>query len=113
MMAYLVALVCVVGIATGQILFKLCSIATLQNGSFVSKSALAAFAGAIIMYAITSVAWVWVLQKIELSRAYPFMAIAFVLVPSASYYLFGEQLSSQYSLGVAFIVLGFFVLSIR
>jgi drug/metabolite transporter (DMT)-like permease len=59
-----------------------------------------------VLYAIITIAWVWVLQKVELGKAYPFMALAFVLVPLGSHFIFGERFNPQYFAGVALIIIG-------
>jgi drug/metabolite transporter (DMT)-like permease len=64
---------------------------------------------AMYLYGITSVAWVWVLQKVELGRVYPLMALAFVLVPPGSHFVFGERFHSQYFVGVAMIMAGIII----
>lgn len=110
MLAYIIAFLCVIGISAGQILFKICAIATEQTGGIFSKSALSAFFCAMTLYGIASIAWIWVLQKIDLNRAYPFMALGFVLVPLASHYIFGEPLSPQYHFGIVLVVVGILVL---
>src|SRR5690606_41278160 len=63
-----------------------------------------ALLAAMMLYGITSVGWVWVLQRIELGRVYPLMALAFVLVPVASHFVFGERFQTQYFIGVALIM---------
>lgn len=110
MMTYVVAVLCVVGLAIGQILFK-ASAAALAGGSsiFAPKTA-AMFLAAMGLYATTSVAWVWVLQKVELGRIYPLMALAFILVPIGSYFVFGERLHPQYFVGLLMIVGGILVI---
>jgi len=106
MLVQIVAILCVVGLALGQILFKISANSLTQTGSFfVLKTASTLFA-AMILYAITSVAWVWVLQKVELGRVYPLMALAFILVPLGSYFVFGERFQSQYFMGVVLIMIG-------
>jgi drug/metabolite transporter (DMT)-like permease len=105
-MIYGIAILCVIGIAVGQILFKVSAVTLLQSGSFFSTKVLATLLSAMLLYFLTSVAWVWVLQKIELGRVYPFMALAFVLVPLGSYCAFGERFQNQYFLGVALIMAG-------
>ena len=64
---------------------------------------------AFALYGITTIAWVWVLQKIDLGKAYPLMAMAFVLVPIGSHFVFGERFSVQYFIGVALIMGGIVV----
>jgi len=108
-MTYVAAFLCVIAMAIGQILFKLSAAALEESGSiFATKPAATLFA-AMCLYGITSVAWVWVLQKIELGRIYPLMALAFVLVPIGSHLVFGERFQAQYFIGVGMIVAGIII----
>jgi drug/metabolite transporter (DMT)-like permease len=112
MFVQLIAVLCVIGLAIGQILFKVSSISLSETGSFFSpKTAVTLFA-AMLLYAITSIAWVWVLQKVELGRIYPLMALAFILVPLGSHWFLGERFQPQYFIGVALIMIGI-VIAIR
>jgi drug/metabolite transporter (DMT)-like permease len=108
MMTYLIAIICVVGIATGQILFKLSAASLQRTGSFFDPSTLVTLVSAFALYGLTTIAWVWVLQKIELGRVYPLMALAFVLVPIGSHVFLGERFQPQYFIGVALIMVGIF-----
>jgi drug/metabolite transporter (DMT)-like permease len=105
-MTYIVAIACVFGIAAGQLLFKLTAASWRRSGTLFDQHTLWLLASAFLLYGITTIAWIWVLQRIELGRAYPLMALAFVLVPAASYLLFGERFHPQYLVGVALIVIG-------
>ena len=109
MLVQIVAVLCVVGLAIGQILFKISATSLTQTGSFFAVKTASTLVAAMALYAIISVAWVWVLQKAELGRVYPLMALAFVLVPLGSHFVFGERFSTQYFLGVAMIVFGIFI----
>ena len=106
MLVQLVALLCVLGLAVGQILFKVSATSLAQTGSFFAVKTAATLFSAMLLYGMTSVAWVWVLQKVELGRVYPLMALAFVLVPLGSHLIFGEQFSPQYFIGVILIMVG-------
>ena len=108
-MIYLAALCCVLGLAVGQILFKLSAVSLAANGSFFAPKTAFTLLSAMALYGITSIAWVWVLQKVELGRVYPLMALAFVLFPLGSHLVFGEKFQFQYYLGVALIVSGIVV----
>jgi drug/metabolite transporter (DMT)-like permease len=109
MVAYILAIGCVFGLAVGQILFKISATSWKTGGSlFAVKPASILFA-AMCLYGITSVVWVWVLQKVELGRIYPVMALAFVLVPLGSHFVFGERFHAQYFIGVGMIMAGIFV----
>jgi multidrug transporter EmrE-like cation transporter len=108
-MTYFVAVLCVIGIAGGQILFKLCATSLHRTGSFFAVQTATTLFFALALYGITTIAWIWVLQKLELGRVYPLMALAFVLVPIASHFIFGEQFKVQYFFGVALIMAGIVV----
>lgn len=106
MLVQIVAVLCVVGLAIGQILFKVSATSLAETGSFFALKTAAPLFAAMTIYTITSVAWVWVLQKVELGRVYPLMALAFILVPMGSHFVFGERFQPQYFVGVTLIVLG-------
>ena len=107
-MTYFVALLCVLGISAGQILFKLSAMSFHHAGSYTSVRGLLILTAALALYGVTTLAWVWVwvLQKIALGHAYPLMALAFILVPLASYFIFQERFTAQYAIGVILIILG-------
>jgi drug/metabolite transporter (DMT)-like permease len=112
MMTYLAALACVICIAIGQILFKLSAIQLQKSGSFFEPATALMLLSAFALYGLTSLGWVWVLRKIPLGQAYPLMALAFVLVPIASYFVLNERFTPQYMIGVALIMVGI-VLTVR
>jgi drug/metabolite transporter (DMT)-like permease len=105
MVHYALALLCVVGIACGQILFKLSALSLSEFGLSSIKT-LGIFFAAMCLYGVTSIAWVFVLRKLELGKVYPLMALAFVFVPVVSYFTLGERFAPQYFVGVALIVAG-------
>ncbi len=109
MTTFFVAVLCVLGMAVGQILFKISANSLHESGSFFSAKTLLALSSAICLYGITSLTWVWVLQHTELGKVYPLMAFAFVLVPIGSYFFFGERFQTQYLVGVGLIVAGIVV----
>ena len=105
MITMIVALLCVVGISLGQVLFKFCAESYRVVGPFHGKT-LGLFAAAMVLYGVTTLVWIWVLNRSELGKIYPLMALAFILVPVGSYFIFGERFSTQYFIGVAVIALG-------
>lgn len=108
-MTYLFAVFSVIGIAVGQVLFKQTAASLSRTGSFLDPSTFAILACALTLYGATTLAWIWILQKIELGRVYPLMALSFVLVPIGSYFAFGERFNPQYFVGIALIVIGIVV----
>ncbi|MDY0884479.1 hypothetical protein ACFPL7_00150 [Dongia soli] len=67
--------------------------------------------GGLACYALSVVIWVMVLSRAEVSFAYPFLGLGFVLVTFASAFLLGEAISAQRLAGTALIVLGVAVLA--
>lgn len=55
---------------------------------------------------LASFTWIAALTKFDLSFAYPFTSLAFVMVMFLSYYLFYEPLSWQKIVGTLLIVVG-------
>ncbi|RYZ78295.1 MAG: 4-amino-4-deoxy-L-arabinose-phospho-UDP flippase [Proteobacteria bacterium] len=108
-MIYFVALLCVMGIAGGQILFKLSAASWHKSGTIFDTPTLTTLFFAFALYGITTIAWVWVLQKIDLGKAYPLMALAFAIVPIGSHFVFGEKFQTQYFVGVALIISGIII----
>jgi multidrug transporter EmrE-like cation transporter len=72
---------------------------------FFSPWTLTAWAG----LCIAAVCWVFALTKFELSRAYPFVSITFVLVLVGSAVFFHEHLSVLRVTGLSLIVAGLVV----
>lgn len=105
-MAYLSALICVVALAAGQMLFKVGAAALASGSPSVSLQVVGPLIAAMALYAGTSIAWVWILRTMELGRIYPLTALAFVLVLLGSHLFFGERFHPQYWSGVALIVAG-------
>jgi uncharacterized membrane protein len=50
--------------------------------------------------------WMLAVSRLELSKAYPFVAMSFVLVPLAAWLFLAEGLSVRVLVGAALIVLG-------
>jgi multidrug transporter EmrE-like cation transporter len=61
-----------------------------------------AFLGALL----ASVTWMVAMTKLQLSHAYPFMSLAFVLVMIFSSLLFHEPITTPKIIGVALVILG-------
>ena len=108
-MNYFVAVACVVSIAIGQVLFKLSAASLHRSRSIFDINTMVLLVAAFALYGVTTLAWVWVLQRMDLGRAYPLTALAFVLVPIGGYLFLGERFGLQYLFGVALIVAGIIV----
>ena len=108
---------------TGQILFKKTALILSQSHysmhiSKVFESLLILikipyFFLALLVYASATLFWLFILQKIPLSIAYPFTALAMVIIPILSIFLFQEKLSLNYWIGATLIVIGIFIISVK
>lgn len=58
-----------------------------------------------------SMAWMAALTRLELSKAYPFMALNFVLVAVVAAPLFGESLTVPRLIGLSLVVMGLIISS--
>lgn len=108
-MVHAIALTCVCGIAIGQILFKMSATSLQTTGSYFAEPTVWIILTALALYGVTTFVWIWVLQFAHLGRLYPLMALAFVLVPIGSHFIFGEQFSLSYFIGVLLIAAGIFL----
>lgn len=66
---------------------------------------------ALCVYALATIFWLYLLQRIPLSLAYPFSALAMVIVPIIAMLVFGERLNWSYWLGVLFIFTGIIIIA--
>lgn len=62
-------------------------------------------------YAMGAVFWLLVLSKLDLSLAYPMLALTYVLIPLAAQFILGEQMPSLRWLGVGLIFVGVVIVS--
>jgi undecaprenyl phosphate-alpha-L-ara4N flippase subunit ArnE len=106
-------LTCVGGIAVGQVLFKLSArrVAGADGAGDLWRLVVSPpFLAALAVYGLASLLWVWVLREVPLSRAYPFFALSFVLVPLMAWAFMGEPVTARYWAGVAVLVAGLVVI---
>lgn len=64
------------------------------------------FVLAIFLYALSTIIWVLILRSTPLGLAYPFTALAFVIVPLASHLIWGENYDWMNIFGGVLIVTG-------
>lgn len=80
-------------------------------GSWMSWRVMVIVGSAFFIYGLATLLWISLLRYVPLNKAYVFMALSFVLVPIASFFLFKEQVSLGYWIGVGLIVSGVIVAS--
>jgi drug/metabolite transporter (DMT)-like permease len=101
-----------IGMSGGQVLFKMAALrydaASGTGERLLSLVYNVHFLSALALYAVLAVLWVWILTFTPLSRAYPFVALAFALTPALGGLLFGETLSVRLIAGMLLILCGLF-----
>lgn len=60
---------------------------------------------------LASLTWMLALSKFELSYAYPFMSITFVVVTVLGYFFLQESLTSSQLVGLLFIIAGIIIIA--
>ena len=67
--------------------------------------------GAMLCYALSIFLWMSVLSKVEVSYAYPFLSVGYVVSAMAGYALFNENLSPIRIAGIIVICIGVILIS--
>jgi multidrug transporter EmrE-like cation transporter len=62
-------------------------------------------------YVVSVAIWLLVLARVEVSYAYPFLSVGYVVVALMGYYIFQENLSWMRAIGIAVIIVGVILLS--
>lgn len=110
--AVALAILTAFSMASGQLLFKLGADRWRGDSivqliwSFLSSPHLM---GAVCLYAITILVWIYVLKVLPLSIAYPLTALSYILVPVFSLVILGERVSINTLIGSGLIIAGIIV----
>lgn len=102
----LATLLVVLSLVAGQLLFRATAMIWASGRSLFSMPVLTRLIPSLLIYAFATLAWIWVLRAVPLKSAYPFMALAFVLVPLGAHWMFGEAVTPQYWIGTLLIMAG-------
>ena len=102
----LFTLLCVICISIGQLLFKKAAgalPAAPTLGDWVTNVWLLC---SLALYGLTTLGWIWILRHAPLHLAYPFMGLAFLIVPTLAWAFLGEPLHWRTIVGGALIMAG-------
>lgn len=107
----LFTLLTVLMLSIGQVLFKYASgkIDIDGKGMLVGILISPAFLIAIVVYGVATLSWLLVLRSSPLRLAYPFAAVAFILVPVLASIFLGEELRLNTFIGAAIIIFGVYI----
>lgn len=101
-----VTILCVFGISVGQMLFKKAAMAIPSANQWQQWVFNGWLLGALALYGLTTLGWVWILRHAPLHLAYPFMGLAFFIVPCLSWIFLNEPLRISTILGGSLILVG-------
>jgi drug/metabolite transporter (DMT)-like permease len=104
-------------LASGQTVFKMAARTAESLSSvsgFMSLASNAWFWLALALYGGATLLWIYILQKINLVQAYPFVALGFIIVPIAAYFFLGERVNIMYYAGgIALILAGLWLITVK
>jgi multidrug transporter EmrE-like cation transporter len=64
------------------------------------------FLAGAILYGLSLVVWILGLSRVPVSIAYPMLSLGYVVNAIAAHYLFGEAVTATCWLGIAFVIVG-------
>jgi drug/metabolite transporter (DMT)-like permease len=103
--------------AVAQILFKFGveSVKRTQNQTGVVNLAWALISpgviGGLVLYGVGTILWLGVLSRVDVSQAYPFVGVGFVLTAILGAWIFGDVLTAQRCIGMLIVVVGIYFVS--
>jgi drug/metabolite transporter (DMT)-like permease len=108
--AFAVLLLTVVSNAIGQIFFKAAHSGNIDEPLLSLFTHYETWVG-LLFYGLSAICWLWVLSRVQLSYAYPILALSYPIVVALSAILFSETVTVLHWIGVIGIVLGVSLLS--
>lgn len=104
-----ILLITVALLSVGQFLFKRAGLAikgqSLADGLW-TLAALPSFYLALILYGFATLLWIFLLSRVPLMEAYPWVAAATVVVPLIGWHFYGERVGPLFWVGLALILAG-------
>ena len=67
--------------------------------------------GGLCCYVISVGVWIAGLSRVPVSVAYPMLSLGYVLNAVLAYWLFGESITMQKTVGIAFIIVGVYLVA--
>tara|TARA_B110000438_G_C15732106_1_gene614691 strand:+ start:50 stop:427 length:378 start_codon:yes stop_codon:yes gene_type:complete len=64
-----------------------------------------------IAYGVSILLWLWVLSKVDVSLAYPFQALGYIVVTILAWIIFQENISYIRIIALVFITIGLIILA--
>lgn len=112
-MIYIIILLNILLLLSGQILWKF-GVSKMTSWDLVSVINLMLsplILAGLILYALATVFWLYILSKVPLSIAYPFQSLTYVFGIVAGYLIFKENVSFVQWCGVILLVLAVYLIA--
>ena len=106
----------VFGMVAGQLLFKITANRISSLGSineivwFLARDWV--FFLALALYGILTLYWIWLLNRVAISYAYPFVALSIAMVVGSGWIFWGEKLVFLHGLGVLLVMAGVILIGV-
>lgn len=104
-MQYLLLLLNTVLISIAQLILKKSSLNTVDQ-KFIVKLFDIYFIFGLFLYGISTLLWIKILSKTNISIAYPVMGLSYAIVVMGGYFIFNEELNLTKIIGVVLILAG-------
>lgn len=96
-------------LAAGQLLFK--KVGLLMHGKPLQEAVWVVLASptlylSLALYALATGLWIWILSRMPLSAAYPWVGLGVVVVPLLATVLYGERTTPVFWAGAALVAAG-------
>ncbi|MHB1331617.1 MAG: DMT family transporter [Sulfuriferula sp.] len=100
----------VMALSAGQILFKIAASSfEFSSAGLINSLLNAKLIIALVVYFFATIMWLLVLKSTPLRVAYPFAALAFIVVPILAHLLLGESINWNTYAGAVLIAIGVWV----
>jgi len=67
--------------------------------------------GGLCCYVVSVAVWIAGLSRVPVSVAYPMLSLGYVVNAALAYWLFGESITLQKTLGIVFIIIGVYLVA--
>ena len=94
------------GISIGQLLFKKAASVLPEHADWQHWVFNSWLIAALALYGMTTLLWIAILRYAPLQWAYPFMGLAFIIVPALAWMIFGEPFTLRNLAGGILILIG-------
>src|SRR5271165_2850295 len=111
-MDFLSLVIFTTALAVGQVMFKQVGLGIRGRplvGGVLYLLGSRTFYIVVLIYVLSTFLWIWILSRVPLSQAYPWVAIGMAIVPLLGWYVFGERVEPLFWLGVSLILAGVIV----